>query len=70
LKSSHQLSKYNWINFSSKQRSFTLRNHPAGRIQPHNGPVLARGPYVWHPWFRIFYWPYFQSVIFGVSQID
>jgi len=25
---------------------FTLRNHPAGRNQPRNGPVLARGPYV------------------------
>jgi len=25
---------------------FTLRNHPAGRIQPRNGPVLARGSYV------------------------
>jgi len=23
-----------------------------GRIQTHNGPVLARGPYVWHPWCR------------------
>jgi len=25
---------------------YTLQNHPAGRIQPRNGPVLARGPYV------------------------
>jgi len=25
---------------------FTLQNHPAGRIQPRNGPVLARGAYV------------------------
>jgi len=22
------------------------QNHPAGRIQPRNGPDLARGPYV------------------------
>jgi len=28
---------------------FTLHNHPAGRIQPRNGPVFARGPYVWYP---------------------
>jgi len=33
---------------------FTLRNHPAGRIQPRNGPVLARGPYVWHPWSKAY----------------
>jgi len=43
LKSSHQLSKYDWINFSSKQRSFyftkssrgldsTGRFWPAGRM--------------------------------------
>jgi len=25
---------------------FTLQNHPAGRIQPRNGQVLARGAYV------------------------
>jgi len=30
---------------------FTLRNHHAGWIQPRNGPVLAHGPYVWHPWY-------------------
>jgi len=45
---SHQSLKYNWIDFSSKQRSFISQNHPAGRIQPSNGPDLARGPYVWH----------------------
>jgi len=31
---------------------FTLRNHPVGHIQPRNGPVLAHGPYVWHPCHR------------------
>jgi len=25
---------------------FTLQNHPAGRIQHYNGPVLAPGLYV------------------------
>jgi len=29
---------------------FTLQNHHSGRIYPRNGTVLARGPYVWHPW--------------------
>jgi len=50
---SHQLLKYSWIDFSSKQRSFYFTNHPAGRIQPRNGPDLARGPYVWHPCYRV-----------------
>jgi len=31
---------------------FTLQNHPAGRIQHRNGPVLARSLYVWHSWIR------------------
>jgi len=26
------------------------QNHPADRIQPRNGPDLARGRYVWQPW--------------------
>jgi len=30
LKSSHQLSKYNWINFSSKQRSFYFTKSSRG----------------------------------------
>jgi len=42
---------------------FTLQNHPAGRIQPRNGPVLARGRYVWHPWYR----PFSQK---GRSTVD
>jgi len=32
LKSSHQLSKYNWINFSTKQRSFYFTKSSRG---PH-----------------------------------
>jgi len=48
LKSNHQLSKCDGIIFSSKQKVFTLQNHPAGQIQPRNGLVLAPGPYVWH----------------------
>ena len=35
--------------FWANKEVFTLQNHPAGRIQPLNGPVLARGLYVWHP---------------------
>jgi len=29
----------------SNKEDFTLQNHPAGRIQPCNGTVLARRPY-------------------------
>jgi len=36
---SHQLLKYNWIDFSSKQRSFYFTKS-------------SRGPYVWHPWIN------------------
>jgi len=46
LKSIHQLSKCNWITSQANKEVFTLQNDPAGRIQPHNGPVLARGPYI------------------------
>ena len=46
MKSSDQLSKYDWINTQANKEVSTLQNHPAGRIQPRNGRVLVRGPYV------------------------
>jgi len=46
---SHQLLKHNWIDFSSKQRSFYFTKSSRGPDPTTNGPDLARGPYVWHP---------------------
>jgi len=37
----------------ANKKVFILQNHPAGQIQHRNGPVLARGPYVWHPWSKL-----------------
>ena len=33
----------------------TLQSHPRGRTGPFVRPVLARRPYVWHPWFKVFF---------------
>jgi len=46
---SHQLLTYNWIDFSSKQRSFYFTKSSRGPVQPRNRSDLASGPYVWHP---------------------
>jgi len=46
---SNQLLKYNWIDFSSKQRSFYFTKSSRGQDPTTQGPDLARGPYVWHP---------------------
>jgi len=49
LKYSQQLSKYDWINFSSKQRNFYFTKSSRGPDSTSQRAGFARGPYVWQP---------------------
>jgi len=50
---SHQLLKFNWIDFSSKQRSFYFTKSSRGPDPTMQRTGLARGPYVWHPCLKL-----------------